>query len=686
MGTELEELLIQLKADNEEFKSALKSSQGDLNKATDAMTRAVEDFSKKSQGGFRVSQMAFASFVGNIASDLTQKALGAIFDLGKALISEGVQGAIEAEKASALLGNAFRLAGMDAETSTKQFKAFAEGLASTTAFEDDTIVKTGAMIQSLARLDQEGLQRATAAAANFAAATGKDISEVTQAVGKAMGGQISALSRLGIHLEDTGSKSKNAALALETLEARFGGSAQAAVRTFAGALSQSRNAFGDMAKEVGNLVVQNPVVIAGLNQLTKIFREFKEAVSANSGELQYFVSAGLIFAVDAATLFLASLDQIMRAIEGTIEVLGGLVQGLVDTGQAFYDLVTFAGLDEVKKDFEETGNIVDAFKETISGDSTLSNLGVKTAELSQAMEKAFDPTNPVNFKKKVDETNDTLGTTAKELTAAQEAAKAFGEALLKKSQDPNEDFKARSDLLKASREQDIITDEVYFQQKNEMLAEQFALENQMLQDARATSLQSETDYNAASLQLAQQQTAAKLALAKEENDRKKELDKERTANISSSLSAISSLQNAHSKELVAVGRAAGTAEAIISGQVAIQKAWAVGGPFGAVLAAGVAAATAVQIARIQGVQLAGGVDSVPGFGNRDSVPAMLTPGERVVPKNTNADLKDFLANQNEPRTVVNNTFNISADPNDGEKLVRIINDALSRGAFRGAFA
>ncbi len=110
---------------------------------------------------------------------------------------------------------------------------------------------------------------------------------------------------------------------------------------------------------------------------------------------------------------------------------------------------------------------------------------------------------------------------------------------------------------------------------------------------------------------------------------------------------LSTLQRTKSKELYDIGKAAAVAQAVVDGYAAVQKTLAsVPYPFSIPLAAAAGIAAAANVASIVSApypQFAKGVDSIPGIGNQDNFPAMLAPGERVVPKKTNQDLTSFLS-------------------------------------------
>jgi hypothetical protein len=108
-------------------------------------------------------------------------------------------------------------------------------------------------------------------------------------------------------------------------------------------------------------------------------------------------------------------------------------------------------------------------------------------------------------------------------------------------------------------------------------------------------------------------------------------------------SNIMTLARGSSKELFAIAKAASLATAIVQGILAVQRVFAsVPYPLSIPLAAAMASTAAVNVARIASTNYARGVDSVPGVGQRDSVPAMLMPKERVIPTSTNNDLSQFL--------------------------------------------
>ena len=111
------------------------------------------------------------------------------------------------------------------------------------------------------------------------------------------------------------------------------------------------------------------------------------------------------------------------------------------------------------------------------------------------------------------------------------------------------------------------------------------------------------------------------------------------------IAAFSGLQKSKSKELRVIGKAGAISEAIINTYLAANKAYASLASIPPLAAAAAGAAIVIgleNVARIKATPVQKGIDIVPGIGFQDNFPAILAPGERVVPGETNKDLRDFL--------------------------------------------
>jgi hypothetical protein len=88
-------------------------------------------------------------------------------------------------------------------------------------------------------------------AQDISVATGRDLASVTIGLARASQGQFTALSRLGIPLDDATKKSKDFDKVLGLLNDQFGGAAEAAADTFGGQLKILRGQFGEIVESIG---------------------------------------------------------------------------------------------------------------------------------------------------------------------------------------------------------------------------------------------------------------------------------------------------------------------------------------------------------------------------------------------------------------------------------------------------
>ena len=88
-------------------------------------------------------------------------------------------------------------------------------------------------------------------AQNISSATGKDLASVSVSLAKASQGQFTALSKLGIPIDDATKKSKDFEKVLGLLNDQFGGAAAAEANTFGGQLKILRGQFDEIVETVG---------------------------------------------------------------------------------------------------------------------------------------------------------------------------------------------------------------------------------------------------------------------------------------------------------------------------------------------------------------------------------------------------------------------------------------------------
>jgi len=225
-------------ADIRTLKLALLADTKDFIQGLDKADKETRTFSDKLGGALKTGALAFA-------------ALGAA--AGAAAITIGVQAvkaAIEDEKAQLTLAKTL-------ENTTKATKDQIKGV-------EDYIKKTSLakgvtddqLRPSLDRLvrstgDVTKAQKLQQLALDISAGTGKDLASVSEALGKAYDGNLGALKRLGVPLDDSIVKSKDFAKAQEALSKQFAGQSDVAANSFSGRMERVKIAIDEAKESIG---------------------------------------------------------------------------------------------------------------------------------------------------------------------------------------------------------------------------------------------------------------------------------------------------------------------------------------------------------------------------------------------------------------------------------------------------
>jgi hypothetical protein len=105
-------------------------------------------------------------------------------------------------------------------------------------------------------------------------ATGKDLTTVSTAIGKAYDGNFTALKKLGVPLDENIIKTKDFKAAQEALTAQFGGAAAANANTYAGRLAILKIRFDEMVESIGYRVL--PYLGKMLDEVDKLINIMDE--------------------------------------------------------------------------------------------------------------------------------------------------------------------------------------------------------------------------------------------------------------------------------------------------------------------------------------------------------------------------------------------------------------------------
>lgn len=243
---ELEELIVPLKLNDSLFDSGIEKS---ITKAT-----------------------AFGNILGNLASSAIT---GAFNLLGKGLqtvegfLGDSVQEASDSENAISQLEAVIKSTGGVAGVTSKQAQDLASSLQKVTKYSDEAVLGGENMLLTFTSIGKDIFPRATKTILDMSTALNQDLKSSAIQLGKALNDPITgvtALRRVGVQFSDeqetmikkmveSGNLMQAQTFILDELQKEFGGSAEAAGKTFAGQLEILKNKLSDIKERIGGALL-----------------------------------------------------------------------------------------------------------------------------------------------------------------------------------------------------------------------------------------------------------------------------------------------------------------------------------------------------------------------------------------------------------------------------------------------
>jgi hypothetical protein len=291
-------------AGNRTLKLSILADVDNLKKSLNSGADDVQTFGSKIEGFGKIAGAAFLA-----------AGAAAVAYAGKLAI-DGVKSAIEDEAAQAKL--ATTLKNVTSATDTQ--------IAATEKYITQTALAFGVTDEqlrpSLDRLvrstkDVEEAQKLQTLALDIAAGTGKDLGAVSEALGKAYDGNLGALKRLGVGIDEDIIKSKDFDAATAALSETFAGQATIQADTFEGKLARLNVAFDEGKETVGAYILTavTPLVENIVNKVIPAFSDIATTIGEDVGPI-FATFFDLVKSV--ATPILESFEKAFNAVKKAV--------------------------------------------------------------------------------------------------------------------------------------------------------------------------------------------------------------------------------------------------------------------------------------------------------------------------------------------------------------------------------
>ena len=272
-----------------------KQAQKDIAK----LGKQFDAFGRRAAKSFGLATVAAAGFAAKLAKD-------------------AVQGAMEDQKQQQALAVALRNTTGATEAAIEANQRYLDGLELQVAIDNKELIPAlQKLVTATGNLKQA--QDLLSLATDVSAASGKDLGTVTTALSRAVRGNFTALTKLGLPLDQNAIKAKDFLAVQKDLAQISKGQAAAAANTFAGKLETLRLRFQQVSERVGYALI--PVLEKLVDRIEKdIFPAFDKFIRTNQNDIVNAFQTSIKL-IESFTTAMVTLGNVIAKYETLFKIL-----------------------------------------------------------------------------------------------------------------------------------------------------------------------------------------------------------------------------------------------------------------------------------------------------------------------------------------------------------------------------
>lgn len=522
----------------------------------DGIARLIPSFKsleKAAGDSAKPMSMGMAAVLGGIggaAGAAAIKGVGMAFGFLKDNIAGVIEESIKDESALNRLNTALANTGKYSDKTSAELKALSDEMEDVSLHGGDEILNAMAKIQGMGNLSVSQLGKATQAAIDLAAGTGMAFDAAAGVIAKAANGNVSSLGKMGIAVDTTKTKAGQFEDALDKINKKFAGAGMAQTLDFSGTVKKLNDQIGGFQSIIGDLITQNPAVLATLSTLGDIFRSLTGTVEKNKTGLQDFVTntiSGLVKGISTASHVIIDLVAQFQPLISVYKAISlahrTLMDGILTYGKA---LISSEKMDTKKINEELKQRAKDRFQDVVDSFKNIDERKAQVLTYHDTVTKAEEQFNN-NLIKQKEKTNTALKTI--NANAQADALKAQEETKIIATEDETEFLNWKKSAYDA-----------HFAALREAYGDDYAVWfDKQLQKVEATQ-----DFTEAIIQIKQSERDLEKSNLLSFTKWERLNWKQRLSNTTDTLSSLSALQNSQTMEMFRIGQAAAAANAAIS--------------------------------------------------------------------------------------------------------------------------
>lgn len=298
----------------------------DLEVKKNQLDPALDSATKKSDSLQDALTTALGVFAGGAVLkgfDLLSDAIGNSIDFAK----ESVAAYSAQEDSLNKLRQAIRATGDESETSFQELANFSDELGRTTKQSGEAINQQLAYAKSLGATNQQS-KNLVQAATELSATFGGSLESNVALLGKTLSGTSGKLGQMIPELKELTKEQLAAGQAAEIINSKFNGNAASELDSYSGRVFALGNAYDDVKKQIGGVIVEADLLKASQNFLTTVFKNATQAISdwrteqerSNNGFIENEESVNQLGrAYEALTVTIENLEKKGKSLPGGLD-------------------------------------------------------------------------------------------------------------------------------------------------------------------------------------------------------------------------------------------------------------------------------------------------------------------------------------------------------------------------------
>lgn len=267
-------------------------------------------------GGLGILTQKFDALIsqGNILNGVLGLAFGGAVAAG---VGKLVEMFASEEEAIVKLNAALRISGLYSVEATTVIQQMAQKMQDQTTTSRDQAIEISSRFAALARnLTADQLAEAQRMVIGFAAATGKSVDEATSLMVRAVTTHVTHVRGLSVELDANATQQQRFATLMGATDKLFAIAAEDA-QTLGGQIKQAQNAFGDLERTMGEVIVKALGLDTGAGALRDKIKDMTSWLVQNSGE---FIKWGRVL-VDVLKMVWDGFVNGVRVVEDVVKIL-----------------------------------------------------------------------------------------------------------------------------------------------------------------------------------------------------------------------------------------------------------------------------------------------------------------------------------------------------------------------------